>query len=125
MYMLRLVLGLDEYVIMESSISHCLYIGPLLMLIFVQMVLISPETKIGIPTATVKTKVTATVVTGLATTLVLTLYNRGNPRGMITSRIKGAIRKRADLGMVATCVANGVTRQQMAVPICGMTGVRL
>jgi hypothetical protein len=123
--MLRLVLDLDEFVIMESSTSHYLYIGPLLMLIFVLMVLIFPGTKIGIPTAMVKTKVTATVTTGLVTTLVLMLYNRGNPREMTTSRIKGAIRKRADLGMVATCVANGVTRQQMAVPICGMTAVRL
>jgi hypothetical protein len=87
--------------------------------------LIFPGIKIGIPTAMVKTKVMATVTTGLVTTLVLMLYNRGNLREMTTSRIKGATRKRAGLGMVVTCVANGVTRQQMAVPICGMTAVRL
>ncbi len=122
--MLKLVLDLDEFVIMESSISHCLYIGPLYMLIFVVTVLIFPEIKVGIPTAMVKTKVMATVITGLVTTLVLMLYSRGNLGEMTTSRINGA-EKRADLGMVVTCAANRVTRQQMAVPICGMTEVRL
>jgi hypothetical protein len=53
------------------------------------------------------------------------LYSRGNLREMTTSRIKGAKRKRADLGMVVTCAANGVTRQLMVVPICGMIEARL